>query len=90
MRGAPKRHETASARHFRADPGDGTPCAACATFESDEAWRALPLVLVMRPEDVLKFVTRWRAGVIEIRRCGRCGRSVARAVPLTGSPHAAP
>jgi hypothetical protein len=65
-----------------ATPWHGTACGACATFESDEQWRALPLVRVMRAEDVMQFVTHWRAKVIEIRRCRRCGRSVARAVPI--------
>ena len=56
------------------------PCRACSTIESDEAWAALPLVQVLRAEHLRPLVTHWRARVIEVRTCARCGRDVARLV----------
>jgi len=56
-------------------------CATCSAIASDKDWSALPLVRVMGPSEVRPLVTRWMARAIEIRRCGRCGRNVARMAP---------
>jgi hypothetical protein len=58
------------------------PCRACATFESDDQWRALPLVRSMTASDLVpSMTTRWTGRAIEVRRCSRCGRSIARVAP---------
>jgi hypothetical protein len=58
------------------------PCRACATFESDEQWRSLPLVRSMESVDLVPHITtHWTGRAIEVRRCVQCGRSIARVVP---------
>jgi hypothetical protein len=54
-------------------------CGGCsATFPAAE-WRALPLVHVLTDEAIATHVRAWPKGDrIEIRRCSRCGRHVAR------------
>jgi hypothetical protein len=57
-------------------------CSGCANFDRDEQWRALPLVQSMSAGDLVPLVTtHWNDRVIEVRRCTRCGRHVARLAP---------
>jgi hypothetical protein len=57
-------------------------CPGCATFYSEEQWRALTLVRSMNARDLVPLVTTsWSGRVIEVRECSRCGRSIARFVP---------
>jgi hypothetical protein len=53
-------------------------CRECAELGSDEAWRELPLVRVMRAAELVPIVTRWTNRAIEVRACPRCGREIAR------------
>jgi hypothetical protein len=56
-------------------------CRGCASFESYEQWRTLPLLHSLSAGDLVPFVTtRWSRGAIEVRKCLRCGRGVARVV----------
>jgi hypothetical protein len=54
-------------------------CGGCAkSFELRE-WLALPLVKVLTGEAIAAHVVRWPHGLcIQIRRCGKCGRPIAR------------
>src|SRR5438128_1113366 len=54
-------------------------CGACASRFNAPAWRALPVVATLDPQSIAPLVLRWPAGAsIEIRRCSRCGGSIAR------------
>src|SRR5450432_1330038 len=54
-------------------------CGGCAASFEPHAWLALPLVAVLAGEAIASHVIKWPLGVrIEIRRCLRCGRSMAR------------
>jgi hypothetical protein len=54
-------------------------CGGCAASFDVGAWHALPLVATLTGDAIATHVVKWRAGVrIEIRRCGRCARSIAR------------
>jgi hypothetical protein len=58
------------------------PCRACATFDTDEEWRSLPLVRSMESVDLVPHITtHWTGRANEVRRCVQCGRSIARLVP---------
>jgi hypothetical protein len=54
-------------------------CGGCATAFDSRAWLALPRIAVLTGDAIATHVVKWPAGVsIEIRRCPRCGRSLAR------------
>ena len=54
-------------------------CGGCAASFEPPAWLALPIVTVLSGEAIATHVVKWPAGVrIEIRRCPRCGRAMAR------------
>ncbi|HEX3769800.1 MAG TPA: hypothetical protein VHV30_02990 [Polyangiaceae bacterium] len=67
----------------RPAPGD-TParsarCGGCSASYDAPAWQALPRVATLTGEAIARNVVKWPEGVhIEIRRCSRCGRSIAR------------
>jgi hypothetical protein len=64
----------------RAKAGDGSvQCGGCGRTYEPGSWLALPLVGTLNGEAIAAHVVKWPRGVrIEIRRCGRCGRSIAR------------
>jgi hypothetical protein len=54
-------------------------CFECQADVADERWSKLPLVQVLRGEDLVPgVVTQWPGGAIEVRKCVDCGRTVAR------------
>ncbi len=54
-------------------------CGRCATSFDVGAWLALPVVAVLAGDAIVIHVVKWPQGVrIEIRRCPRCGGSIAR------------
>jgi hypothetical protein len=56
-------------------------CRACARFDSDDQWRTLELVRSMGAGDLVPAITtRWTDRVVEVRKCPRCRRSIARLV----------
>jgi hypothetical protein len=72
--------EVPTMRAAHADAPLAARCGACASRYAQHAWRALPLVETLTPQTIAPLVVRWPAGVtIEIRRCSRCGGSIARA-----------
>src|SRR5580658_1928514 len=65
-------------------------CGSCASTFTELAWLALPLAEVLTAAAVSAFTVSWPPmRVIEVRRCSRCGRSIARStsqppLPPTG------
>jgi len=56
-------------------------CGGCAASFAPAAWLALPLVAVLAGDAIATHVVKWPKGVrIAIRRCPRCGRSMARTI----------
>ena len=56
-------------------------CGNCGRSYELRGWRALPLVGVLTGDAIAAHVVKWPAGVrIEVRRCARCARSIARTV----------
>jgi len=54
-------------------------CGGCAASFEPEAWARLSVVAVLAGDAIATHVVKWPNGVrIEIRRCPRCGRSMAR------------
>jgi hypothetical protein len=54
-------------------------CGACSRSYELQAWLELPLAGVLNGEAIAAHVVKWPLGVrIEIRRCARCGRTIAR------------
>jgi hypothetical protein len=54
-------------------------CGGCASAYELRAWAALPVVDVLSDEAIAPHVVKWPHGVrIEVRRCARCGRPIAR------------
>jgi hypothetical protein len=54
-------------------------CGGCATVYEPAAWLDLHVVSVLTGEAIAAHVVKWPGGVrIEVRRCSRCGRSIAR------------
>jgi len=74
--GAPPRRQAVPA----AGAGDRpVQCGGCSASFEPEAWGALALVAVLTGDAIATHVVKWPQGVrIEIRRCPRCGRSMAR------------
>ena len=54
-------------------------CAGCAAAFGPQDWQALPLLGTLADDAINAHVVRWPPGVrIEIRRCERCARPIAR------------
>jgi hypothetical protein len=54
-------------------------CGACSASYDALSWQGLPRVATLTGEAIARNVVKWPEGVhIEIRRCSRCGRSIAR------------
>lgn len=66
---------------FREDGHPG--CSECTALESSGNLHALRLVSTLRGADLFPQSASWRGRLIEVRECARCGRNVARAIPLT-------
>jgi hypothetical protein len=59
-------------------------CGGCARAYGLRAWNALPVVGVLTGDAIAAHVVKWPRGVlIEVRRCTRCARSIARTVEPT-------
>jgi hypothetical protein len=57
-------------------------CGGCARSYDLPAWLDLPLVGLLSGEAIAAHVVKWPQGVrIEVRRCARCGRPIARTGP---------
>jgi hypothetical protein len=72
-------------------PGRGTEravrCGGCGKAYEHPAWLALSIVGTLTGDAIAAHVVKWPHGVcIEIRRCARCGRSIARNVSVRGEP----
>jgi hypothetical protein len=75
----PTSRRPGEARNEPGVPARGARCGGCSTSYDGIGWRALPLVTTMTGEAIANHVVKWPPGVaIEIRRCSRCGRSIAR------------
>jgi hypothetical protein len=56
-------------------------CGGCGRSYEERTWLGLPLVQTLTGEAIAAHVIKWPHGVrIEIRRCARCARSIARTV----------
>ncbi len=56
-------------------------CGGCARSYGLRGWLGLPLVGVLTGDAIAAHVVKWPFGmVIEVRRCARCARSIARTV----------
>jgi hypothetical protein len=54
-------------------------CGGCGRSYGPGAWRALPIVSLLTIDAISAHVVKWPHGVrIEVRRCTRCARSMAR------------
>ena len=54
-------------------------CGGCGRSYEPGSWLGLPLVGTLTGEAIAAHVVKWPRGVrIEIRRCARCGRNIAR------------
>jgi hypothetical protein len=54
-------------------------CGSCALTFTGPAWLELPLAGTLAPSTISEHVLKWPAThSIEIRRCSRCGRGIAR------------
>jgi len=54
-------------------------CGGCGRAYEPPAWLALPLVGTLAGDAIAAHVVKWPFGVrIEVRRCARCARSLAR------------
>ena len=54
-------------------------CGGCGTVYELHAWLNLLVVGVLTGEAIAAHVVKWPGGVrIEVRRCSRCARSIAR------------
>jgi hypothetical protein len=54
-------------------------CGGCGRSYELPAWLGLPIVGVLQSDAIAAHVVKWPRGVrIEIRKCARCGRSIAR------------
>jgi hypothetical protein len=59
--------------------GSTVKCGGCSKAFSAGEWLSLPLVAVLTGDAIAAHVLRWPHGVrIQIRRCERCGRPIAR------------
>jgi hypothetical protein len=57
----------------------GVRCGGCGTSYEHTAWLHLPIVGVLTSQAIAEHVVKWPSGArIEIRRCSRCARSIAR------------
>ncbi len=62
------------------------PCGGCGRSYGLAAWRALPIVSLLTIDAIAAHVVKWPRGVrIEVRRCTRCQRSIARTVEPAGT-----
>jgi hypothetical protein len=72
------------ARRIASGDGSGEAslrCGGCAASFAPAAWLALPLVALLTGDAIATHVVKWPKGVrIAIRRCPRCGRSMARTI----------
>jgi hypothetical protein len=56
-------------------------CGGCARSYELASWHALPLVGILTGDAIAAHVVKWPYGLlIEVRRCARCSRSIARTV----------
>ncbi len=56
-------------------------CGGCGRSYEGRTWLGLPLVHTLTGDAIAAHVIKWPHGVrIEIRRCARCARSIARTV----------
>jgi hypothetical protein len=62
----------------RAPTPTAVACNGCGTIYGEAGWRSLPLSERITPPAVRRLVSHWPEGfLIEVRRCSRCGRSIA-------------
>jgi hypothetical protein len=86
MRGAPSGSSCGRAGDLvqMTTTSDTAVCAACAAIYPYAAWTSLSLVQSIEPAEIARLVRDWPVGVgIEVRRCARCGGSMARKRPVT-------
>jgi hypothetical protein len=58
-------------------------CGGCGKGYEHPGWLALPVVGTLTGDAIAAHVVKWPHGVrIEIRRCARCSRNIARIVPV--------
>jgi hypothetical protein len=81
----PRRTASDDRARDRSSDGSGAEaplrCGGCAASFAPAAWLALPLVAVLTGDAIATHVVKWPKGVrIAIRRCPRCGRSMARTI----------
>jgi hypothetical protein len=56
-----------------------TTCASCASVYTYATWAALALVHRIEAAEIARSVQHWPVGVVvEVRRCAKCGASIAR------------
>ena len=54
-------------------------CGGCGHTHSASAWRALPTLQTLTPDDVNAYVVAWPQGsAVDVRACSACGRRIAR------------
>jgi hypothetical protein len=58
-------------------------CGGCGKGYEHPGWLALPIVGTLTGDAIAAHVVKWPQGVrIEVRRCARCARTIARSVPV--------
>jgi hypothetical protein len=58
------------------------PCTGCGSVYTADAWRALATIETLGEAELRPHVVAWPKGRdVEVRACGRCGRTIARLSP---------
>ncbi len=62
-------------------------CGGCGRSYGLGGWHALPIVSMLTIDAIAAHVVKWPRGVrIEVRRCARCARSIARTAEPARTP----
>jgi hypothetical protein len=68
-------------RGASSDAARAVRCGGCGRSYEVRTWLGLPLVGTLTGDAIAAHVVKWPHGVrIEVRRCARCARSIARTV----------